>query len=102
MPETKEVPMVHLTINHIPVTVPKGTKILQAAQQAHIDIPHLCFHEDQRIKAHCRLCSVEVIGRRRLDTHLYGLHKLGIDFEAQASRYVFTRRASTPCRVAAT
>ena len=66
MPETKEVPMVHLTINHIPVTVPKGTKILQAAQQAHIDIPHLCFHEDQRIKAHCRLCSVEVIGRRRL------------------------------------
>ena len=66
MPETKDVPMVNLTINHIPVTVPKGTKILQAAQQAHIDIPHLCFHEDQRIKAHCRLCSVEVIGRRRL------------------------------------
>ncbi len=68
MPETQEKPveMIHLTINNIPVTVPKGTKILQAAQQAHIDIPHLCFHEDQRIKAHCRLCSVEVIGRRRL------------------------------------
>ena len=41
----------------------------------------------------------DVIGRRRLDTHLYGLHKLGIDFEAQASRYVFTRRASTPCEL---
>ena len=68
MPEMQEKPveMIHLTINNIPVTVPKGTKILQAAQQAHIDIPHLCFHEDQRIKAHCRLCSVEVIGRRRL------------------------------------
>ena len=66
MPETQEKEMVHLTINHIPVTVPKGTKILQAALQAHIDIPHLCFHEDQRIKAHCRLCSVEVTGRRRL------------------------------------
>ena len=54
MPETQEKPveMIHLTINNIPVTVPKGTKILQAAQQAHIDIPHLCFHEDQRIKAH--------------------------------------------------
>ena len=58
--------LVHLTINQIPVAVPKGTKILQAAAKIHIDIPHLCFHEDQRIKAHCRLCSVEVTGRRRL------------------------------------
>ena len=58
--------LVHLTINHIPVAVPKGTKIMQAAAKIHIDIPHLCYHEDQRIKAHCRLCSVEVTGRRRL------------------------------------
>ena len=58
--------LVHLTINHIPVAVPKGTKIMQAAAKIYIDIPHLCYHEDQRIKAHCRLCSVEVTGRRRL------------------------------------
>ena len=64
MPEETE--LIHLTINHLPVAVPKGTKILQAAQKLHIDIPHLCYHEDQRIKAHCRLCSVEVTGRRRL------------------------------------
>ena len=61
-----EIPMVHLTINNIPVDVPKGTKIMQAAQQLGIDIPHLCYHEDQKIKAHCRLCSVEVVGKRRL------------------------------------
>lgn len=58
--------MVHLTINNIPVEVPKGTKIMQAAKTLGIDIPHLCYHEDQRIKAHCRLCSVEVTGKRRL------------------------------------
>lgn len=58
--------MVHLTINNIPIEVPKGTKIMQAAREIGIDIPHLCYHEDQRIKAHCRLCSVEVTGRRRL------------------------------------
>ena len=58
--------MVNLTINNIPLTVPKGTKIMQAAQEIGIDIPHLCYHEDQSIKAHCRLCSVEVTGRRRL------------------------------------
>ena len=58
--------MIHLTINNIPVEVPKGTKIMQAAQKLGIDIPHLCYHPDQRIKAHCRLCSVEVTGKRRL------------------------------------
>ena len=58
--------MVHLTINNIPIEVPKGTKIMQAAKTLGIDIPHLCYHEDQRIKAHCRLCSVEVTGKRRL------------------------------------
>ena len=62
----KEVQMVHLTINNIPVEVPKGTKIMQAALKLGIDIPHLCYHEDQKIKAHCRLCSVEVVGKRRL------------------------------------
>ena len=58
--------MVSLTINNIPLEVPKGTKIMQAAKTLGIDIPHLCYHEDQRIKAHCRLCSVEVAGKRRL------------------------------------
>ena len=58
--------MIHLTINNIPVEVPEGTKIMQAAKTLGIDIPHLCYHEDQRIKAHCRLCSVEVTGKRRL------------------------------------
>ncbi len=58
--------MVHLTINNIPVEVPKGTKIMQAAAKIGIDIPHLCYHEDQRAKARCRLCSVEVTGKRRL------------------------------------
>ena len=62
----QEQEMVHLTINNIPLAVPKGTKIMQAAQKLGIDIPHLCYHEDQRIKARCRLCSVEVAGKRRL------------------------------------
>lgn len=62
----QEQEMVHLTINNIPLAVPKGTKIMQAARKLGIDIPHLCYHEDQRIKARCRLCSVEVVGKRRL------------------------------------
>lgn len=58
--------MVRIKINNIPLEVKKGTKILEAAKQINIDIPHLCYHPDQTIKAHCRICTVEVAGSRRL------------------------------------
>ena len=58
--------MIHIKINNQTLTVAKGTTILHAAQMLNIDIPHLCYHPDQRIKAHCRICSVEVVGRKRL------------------------------------
>ena len=57
---------VHLTINHMPLEVPAGTRIIEAAQMLNIDIPHLCYHPDQTIKAHCRMCMVEVTGQRKL------------------------------------
>jgi ferredoxin len=38
--------MITLTIDDIEVTVPEGTKVLDAAQQADIYIPHLCSHSD--------------------------------------------------------
>lgn len=58
--------LVRIKINNIPLEVEKGTKILEAAKKINIDIPHLCYHPDQTIKAHCRICTVEVTGSRRL------------------------------------
>ncbi len=60
--------MVHLMIDGQSVEVPEGTMILEAAQQADIHIPTLCYHEDQKIKAVCRICVVEVEGSRALST----------------------------------
>ena len=57
---------VHLTINHMPLEVPAGTRIIEAAKMLNIHIPHLCYHPDQTIKAHCRMCMVEVTGQRKL------------------------------------
>ena len=60
-----------LQIDHHFVTVPDGTTILEAAQKIGIDIPTLC-HIDLKgtcIKnnpASCRICVVEVEGRRNL------------------------------------
>lgn len=58
--------MVNIKINGIPLSVPTGTRIIDAAAKLGIDIPHLCYHPDQRIKALCRVCSVEVVGRRKM------------------------------------
>lgn len=58
--------MISLTINNIPVTAPAGSSILEAAASAGIHIPSLCWHPDHAVKAACRMCMVEVKGRRGL------------------------------------
>ncbi len=58
--------MINLTINGIPVSVPKGYTILQAAKSAKIEIPTLCYLKEINCIGSCRLCMVEVKGRRGL------------------------------------
>ena len=58
--------MVNLTINNIPVTVPAGTTILEAARDAGIKIPSLCFLKGVNEIGACRICVVEVKGARSL------------------------------------
>ncbi len=58
--------MVNVKINDIPISVEKGTTILQAAQKAGIRIPTLCYHDDLCIAGNCRVCLVEVNNNRTL------------------------------------
>ncbi len=51
--------MPKLTINGIAVEVPAGTTVLQACQQAGIEVAHFCFHERLAIAGNCRMCLVE-------------------------------------------
>lgn len=60
--------LVTLTIDDQEVKAPKGTTILQAAKQAGIDIPTLCFLKDINEVGDCRMCIVEVEGRRGFAT----------------------------------
>jgi len=60
--------MITLTIDDQEVKVPEGTTILQAAKQAGIDIPTLCFLKDINEVGDCRMCIVEVEGRRGFAT----------------------------------
>jgi len=58
--------MITLTINGEQVTVPEETIIMDAAKQAHINIPHLCYLEGLEPYGACRLCAVEIEGEPRL------------------------------------
>ena len=60
--------MINLTIDDQKITVPEGTTILQAAKQAGIDIPTLCFLKDINEVGDCRMCIVEVEGRKGFAT----------------------------------
>lgn len=56
--------MIKLTIDGKEVEVKKGTTILEAAKKANIDIPTLCFLKEINEIGDCRMCLVEVEGRR--------------------------------------
>ena len=52
------------TINGQEVTVPAGTVILEAARMAGIEVPNLCFQPLMRAWGSCRICTVEILGKR--------------------------------------
>jgi NADH-quinone oxidoreductase subunit G len=52
--------LVNVTIEGMPVSVPKGTTIIEAAKQAGILVPHYCYHPSLSAPAVCRMCLVEV------------------------------------------
>ena len=58
--------MVSLRINDIPVTVPAGSTVLEAARSAGFNIPSLCFLKGINEIGACRICVVEVKGARSL------------------------------------
>ncbi len=59
---------VTLTIDGEVIKAKKGSTILEAAKQAEIDIPTLCFLKDINEVGDCRMCIVEVEGKRGFAT----------------------------------
>jgi NADH-quinone oxidoreductase subunit G len=53
--------MPKLIIDDIPVEVPQGTSVLEAARKVGITIPHFCYHPALAIAAACRLCAVKML-----------------------------------------
>src|SRR6201992_3109287 len=56
--------LVTLTIDGRDVTVPEGTSIMRASMEAGIKVPKLCATDTLNSFGSCRLCLVEIEGRR--------------------------------------
>ncbi|MDO8828006.1 NADH-quinone oxidoreductase subunit NuoG [Methylophaga sp.] len=57
--------MVNIEIDGIPLKVDSSKMIIQAADEAGIDIPRFCYHKNLSIVANCRMCLVEVDNARK-------------------------------------
>ena len=59
-----ETNMVNLKVNGMDVTVPEGSTILEAARTLGIEIPTLCYLKKINEIGACRICVVEVNGKK--------------------------------------
>lgn len=66
MPTDRHSPTISITLNGQTVHAPAGSTVLDAARQAGVDIPTICYHPNLTANAVCRLCTVEVVGSRNL------------------------------------
>ena len=63
-PMSRESRQVTLSIDGEEVTVPTGTSVMRAASELEIDIPRLCATDKLESFGSCRICLVEIKGRR--------------------------------------
>ncbi len=52
--------LVTVTVDGTPVSVPKGTLVIEAAKQAGVLVPHYCYHPGLAVAGVCRMCLVEI------------------------------------------
>lgn len=83
---------VRLTIDGRELVVSEGTTILAAARQAGIDIPVICHHQATTALGNCRICVVDVNGRRLLQPACSVVCQDGMVVETRSERVVRSRR----------
>ena len=63
-PKKSSEKLVELNIDGIKVSVPEGTSIMRAASEAGVNVPKLCATDSLDPFGSCRLCLVEIEGKR--------------------------------------
>jgi len=88
---TSAVP-VRLEIDGVSVTVPAGTSVMRAARAADINVAKLCATDSLASFGSCRLCVVEIAGRKGLPASCTTLVEEGMVVRTQTERVARVRR----------
>jgi iron-only hydrogenase group A len=83
-----------ITIDGQVCEVQSGQTIIQAADANGIEIPRLCWHPDQSVKANCRICVVQVDGTKGLQTACSTPVTDGMIVNTQATAVTEARRTN--------
>lgn len=87
--------MINIKINNIPLSVEKGTTILEAAAQVGINIPTLCYLKDINEIGACRMCVAEVKGARSLVAScVYPIEREGTEIFTNTKKVQDSRRTT--------
>jgi len=92
-PERVSDTQVTLDIDGRAVTVPAGTSIMRAAAEAGINVPKLCATDSIEAFGSCRLCMVEVVGRKGTPASCTTPVLPGMKVKTQTSRLEKLRRS---------
>src|SRR5712675_1636928 len=91
-PERTATQSVTLEIDGMPVTVPAGTSIMRAASLAGIQVPKLCATDSLEAFGSCRLCLVEIAGRKGTPASCTTPAENGMKVATQTDRLAKLRR----------
>jgi formate dehydrogenase major subunit len=86
--------LVTITIDGAPVTVPAGTSVMRAASEAGVRVPRLCATDSLEAFGSCRLCLVEIEGRRGYPASCTTPVEPGMKVRTQSDRLAQLRRGS--------
>ena len=91
-PERIATQSVTLEIDGLPITVPAGTSIMRAASLAGIAVPKLCATDSLEPFGSCRLCLVEIAGRKGTPASCTTPAENGMKVSTQNDRLAKLRR----------
>ncbi|MEZ5697049.1 MAG: 2Fe-2S iron-sulfur cluster-binding protein [Sphingomonadaceae bacterium] len=84
------------TIDGRAVTVPAGTSVMRAAREAGGDIPSLCATDNVEAFGSCRMCLVEIEGRRGTPASCTTPAEAGMVVHTQNDRLAAVARGHEP------
>jgi NADH-quinone oxidoreductase subunit G len=93
MADTAQENVISLTIDGVPLQVPKGTLLVEAAKLIKREIPVYCYHTKMGPAGLCRICLVEVEGMPKLQIGCNTVATDGMVVRTQSANASEGRRA---------